>query len=108
MAQNGWTIWGLTSGRQFRTVIAVTTSPESPMKLKFLKELPMMTRGPGVRAPWRAELMKHPGLWAAVKKLSKKTHGPGGYRNVPGFEFAVRTIDGAQWIFARYIGNGKP
>jgi hypothetical protein len=54
------------------------------------------------RARWRLVLDARPGEWARIKKLDGEKN-VGGYRSHYGndYQFAVRTINGVAYMFAR-------
>ena len=74
-------------------------------EIKFVDVLPPIVRRRGggrPEAPWRAELRPRPGEWAQIAPRRAAS----GYAKKPGFEFAIRTVSGQSWLFARYVGNG--
>ena len=79
------------------------------MTLTFGPLPPRRRSGGRPEAPWRAELRARPGEWAVVRQVSsaKQVRSMiGGYRRMPGYEFAQRNQpDGSIWIYARYVGQ---
>ena len=82
------------------------------MPIEFGPLPPRSSLGGRPEAPWRAELRARPGEWAAVRRVATARKGwsaLGGFRRMPGYEFAQRRQpDGSVWLYARYVGVALP